>query len=539
MESLDDSALVTAQNQAYGFTFETCPKRVRVSFDGLVVADSARTVILRETRLAPVHYFPRHDVRMDLLQPTDLATHCPFRGNASYWTLCGPERIAENAVWSYPTPYAEGAPIAGMLAFDAESVDAVLVEGAADASIQPAAAVLPSNPYAEWLIRDGWRQESVAEQVAALAHCLERSGACLVRLRLIIRTLHPQLFSYGYTWSRGRAEIETRELPHAVLHSEEYLDSPLYPIFEGAGGVRRRLDVPEPEFDYPILRTLQAEGATDYVAMPLVFSDGQINVISLVGDRPGGFTTSELGHLYEILPLLAHTFEVRAQRRTAVTLLDTYLGRHTGRRVLEGRVRHGDGEDLYAVIWFCDLRDSTRLADSMPRSAFLDLLNRYFDCMAGAVLAHEGEVLRFIGDAVLAIFPIGQPTEEHPLGCARTAAACRNALASARDARERMRVCNQDRVAAGDSALRYGIGLHLGDVTYGNIGTPERLEFTVIGAAANEAARIESLCKTLEHPILASAELAAHVPDALRPLGRQQLRGVGTQREIYGLPDDA
>ena len=185
------------------------------------------------------------------------------------------------------------------------------------------------------------------------------------------------------------------------------------PILAGAGGVRRRLDIPNPQLDYPIVRDLYAEGGTDYIAMPMIFSDGQINTISLASNQPGGFGSRLLGHIHEAMPLLSRLFEVHAVRSNAVNLLETYLGRQSGSKVLNGLIKRGDGEDIYAVIWFCDLRDSTPLAESMSREEFLLLLNEYFECMAGAVLDHGGEVLRFIGDAVLAIFPIMPPASVH------------------------------------------------------------------------------------------------------------------------------
>ena len=267
--------------------------------------------------------------------------------------------------------------------------------------------------------------------------------------------------------------------------------------------------------------------------MPMTFSDGQINVVTMAANRPGGFTTAQLGHLHEALPLLSRLVEVHAMRQNATNLLETYLGRHSGKRVMDGLVRRGDGERIYAVLWFCDLRDSTPLADSMNQEDFLALLDEFFECMAGAVLDHGGEVLRFIGDAVLAIFPIATAAPEIERECALTRRACQQGLDAAHDAAARLGVLNQTRAAQGQPSLGWGIGLHLGEVTYGNIGTPTRLEFTVIGAAANEAARIEGLCKTLGQQLLISAAFAHHSPLPLKSLGPHQLRGVGDTQEIF------
>jgi adenylate cyclase len=272
-----------------------------------------------------------------------------------------------------------------------------------------------------------------------------------------------------------------------------------------------------------VVRDLHAEGATDYVAMPFRFTDGQLNVMSMTSFAKGGFSAGDLGRIYEVLPLLARLFEVFAQRRTAVTLLETYLGRHTGKRVLDGLVRHGDGEHIDCVVWFSDLRESTSLSISMAREDYLAYLNRYFHCMAGAILEHGGEVLRFIGDAALAIFPTGDATRD----------ACRRAIAAARAAGERIATDNDGH--PGRTPIRYGIGLHLGQVTYGNIGVPERLEFTVIGSAANTAARVESMCKTLGRNVVISSAFAEAYAGKLEPLGQFKLKDVEGEQALFTL----
>ena len=209
--------------------------------------------------------------------------------------------------------------------------------------------------------------------------------------------------------------------------------------------------------------------------------------------------------------------------------------------MLQGLIKRGDGDDINAVIWFCDLRGSTPLAESLPREAFLTVLNGFFECTAGTVLDHGGEVLRFIGDAALAIFPIAAPEQDSAdqRSNATAEAACATAFAAARDAVARMETLNRERSGRGEEPLGFGIALHLGDVMYGNIGTPQRLEFTVIGAAANEAARLEGMCKILKKPLLLSAEVARHLPDELQSLGHHKLRGVGAEQEIFTTPNAA
>ncbi|MFP6710099.1 MAG: adenylate/guanylate cyclase domain-containing protein [Rhodospirillales bacterium] len=251
----------------------------------------------------------------------------------------------------------------------------------------------------------------------------------------------------------------------------------------------------------------------------------------MMTDRPGGFSTDDLGHIYEIMPALSRLIEMHYVRRTAVTLLDTYLGKQTGQKVLNGQVRRGDGDNIYSVIWFCDLRNSTALSETMAREDFLVMLNQFLEAMADAVLDAGGEVLRYIGDAALAIFPIAGD-----IGLA-TPVATKKALEAAKDAIERMKIVNAERVKNGENEIGFGIGLHLGEVTYGNIGSPNRLEFTVIGAAANEAARLENLTKEVGVPIVISENFNSCSPSKLKSLDRKALRNVEGDQEIFTLPD--
>ncbi|MDH3713443.1 MAG: DUF427 domain-containing protein [Gammaproteobacteria bacterium] len=523
------------QSSEYGFTFTQFPHHVRVEAAGIAIADSRQVMIMKETRLPPVLYFPRADVRMDLMTPTRLRTICPFKGNASYWSL-GTGAV-DNLMWSYEDPPPEAEQIKGYVAFYSDLLDKLIVDGeTAETPHLPHAESVYSNPLLGWLLRDAPQLETARALTETLAEQMLSAGIPLWRLAVIIPTLHPQVNALAYRWWRKDDTTEEIQIPHGVLTDPRYLNSPLVPIFEGAGGVRRRLDISEPMLDYGILEDLLAEGATDYVAMPMTFTDGQINVLTLAADRRGGFTTSDLGHIHEIIALLGRLYEVHAMRFRAASLLDTYLGSHAGARVLDGLIKRGDGENIEAIIWFCDLRDSTPLAETMPREAFLALLNRFFDAMAGAVLDNGGQVLRFIGDAALAIFPIGgsggKPAEA---GAMTPQEARERALAATDDAAQRIAAINTKRIDAGEAPIRYGMALHPGAVTYGNIGTENRLEFTVIGDAANTTARIEALCKTLDRPVLVSAAFARHFPSRVESLGRHALRGVADSQEIFAL----
>ncbi len=392
---------------------------------------------------------------------------------------------------------------------------------------------LSDNPLIDWLLTEGLTIVSPADLIGGIARRIVEIGLPLCRLRVTIRTLHPQYLGTSYTWTRGSDDVDVFMPKYEILLTDQYLKSPYAAIFEGAGGIRRRLDVPGIVLDYPILKELRLIGATDYIALPMPFSDGKINAMTLAADRPGGFTTAELACINQMLPLLAQLMECHALRRTATTILETYLGRLSGERVLKGLIKRGDGETIHALIWFSDLRGSTHLADRMSRQAFLSLLNDYFECMAGAVLDHGGEVLRFIGDAALAIFPINSLIASPQTDCR----ACEAAIEAARDAVGRVAAVNAKRQANGERAIGFGIGLHVGEVLYGNIGTPQRLEFSVIGAAANEAARIEAMTKALGKLVLLSEAVARVAKQPLVDLGSHALRGVSDPQHLFTLPD--
>ena len=515
----------------YQIRFEPSPRRVRVEFNGTWVADSERALILHETRLPPAYYFPREDVRTALLEKTEQVTHCPFKGNASYWTLKAGAAVAENAAWSYEEPYDDALPVKEYISFYPERVSAIYDGDDEIPHLAREGGSMHANTIAGWLLGEAWKAQAPDELMGRFCRCLQDCGVPIARMTMIIPTLHPQVFATVFVW-RDDSGVKTIYEPHDVLRQPKFKDSPFAAIMRGAGGVRRRLEQADVKLDFPVVRDLHAEGATDYVAMPFRFADGQLNVMSMTSFAKGGFSTADLGRIYEVLPMLGRLFEVYAQRRTAVTLLQTFLGRHTGARVLDGLVKHGDGEHIDSVVWFSDLRESTALSQSMQREDYLTYLNRYFQCVAGAVMEKGGEVLRFIGDAALAIFPIG--TSSTWSTATDAAEACRRAIAAAELAAERIAADNE--AQPDRPPIRYGIGLHLGQVTYGNIGMPERLEFTVIGSAANTAARVESMTKTLGKNVVISAAFADSYPGKLAPLGKFRLKDVEGEQELFTLP---
>jgi adenylate cyclase len=373
---------------------------------------------------------------------------------------------------------------------------------------------------AEWLI-DGARSAPQPQQV--LAQLCERLVACgipLWRVAVFVRTLHPQVMGRRFIWRPG-IEVEISEAPFELLESADFLENPIAKVYATGRALRRKLADPDCTVDFPVLSELRAEGITDYLASPLVFTDGAVHAVTCTTRQPDGFTDAQIAGIEAIITPLARVAEIRALRRMGSTLLDTYVGHDAGERILAGHIRRGDIEEIHAAIWLSDMRGFTALADSVPPRELIGLLNRYFDCQVPVILDHGAEVLKFMGDGLLAIFTIAGDEAE----------VCKRTLAAARQA--------QTNVAAlGRSAmpgLRFGLALHIGDVLYGNIGSSNRLDFTCIGPAVNCAARIEKLTSQLGREILASDEFARHCPEEFTAFGEFRLAGFSSPQLVFAL----
>jgi adenylate cyclase len=292
--------------------------------------------------------------------------------------------------------------------------------------------------------------------------------------------------------------------------------------------LRRRLADPDCVMDYPVLHDLRADGVTDYFVAPLHFSSGEVHFSSWATRQPGGFTDAEIEAIERVIPPLARIGEIRAWYRVAGNLLTTYIGKNAGERVLAGHIRRGDTETIHAAIWLSDMRGFTTLADTLPPQQLVDLLNRYFDCQVPAIHEHDGEVLKYMGDGLLAIFPIGAERDFQTI--------CAAALAAGMAARDNIAAL---RVADDGPGLRFGLALHVGDVLFGNIGSGNRLDFTCIGPAVNLAARLEKLAGRLGRTILASQDFVDHCGyDGLQPLGRFAVAGFAAEQTVFGLTDE-
>lgn len=379
-----------------------------------------------------------------------------------------------------------------------------------------------THPLIRWLMTEARRYADPSEFLDAFAERLRASGADVARITTGVPILHPQIFSFSGLWELGKGTTErlfrTRPDIPAIL-----ANSPIGIAYQGGGPVRCDPTAPPQEGEFAILGDLRRDGFTDYVVYAVPFADGSHKALSLATRRPGGFGPHELKLFEAMIPAVAFNLEVQSLRRTARTLLDTYVGKQSGGRVLEGQIRRGTGETIRAVIWLCDLRGFTNLSEALSREVLIDLLNCYFGPMCDAVASEGGEILKFIGDAMLAIFPIGDDA-------ART---CKAALIAAERAQAALAEENERRGGAGLPRIEYGLALHLGDVIYGNIGSDTRLDFTVIGPAVNLTARIESMCRPLGRQLLLSSDFVKAGGTPAHSVGTFSLKGVGADQEIF------
>jgi adenylate cyclase len=388
--------------------------------------------------------------------------------------------------------------------------------------------VIELAPLLGWLEGPGRRLIETEAFVEALGEQLVEIGLPIDRITTGIPMLHPQIASSSVVWEPARLAHE-RQWQMTSLTRSMYERSPLYVVYRGDGPVRARVTPEAQPGEYPIISDLREEGFSDYIALPAPFSDGTIKAMTFATRQESGFEDAEVATLQALMPHFAYLLEIQTLRRTARVLLDTYVGRISGQRVLQGQIKRGQGEDLRAIIWFSDLRGFTELSDALPNDALIALLNDYFGALTRAVEEQQGETLKFIGDAMLAIYPIATASSGRK--------AAQRALASARAAQARIAEINLARRAADQAIIQWGLALHVGEVHYGNIGGETRLDFTVIGPAVNLAARLQSLSARLGEGCLISSDFAVLLRDRseLRDLGTHALKGIADERQVFGL----
>jgi adenylate cyclase len=374
----------------------------------------------------------------------------------------------------------------------------------------------------DWLVAGAPTARQPDEILAEVCARLTECGLPLHRVAVFVTTLHPDIMGQRFLW-RHDAGIAVSAADHGMPETDTYRRSPVPVVFRTAVSIRRKIEDPGCPDDYGIVEELRAEGVTDYLIQPLPFTGGEVHAVSWTTTRAGGFDARDVAALEAVRLPFARLAEVHALRRVAATLLSTYVGRGAGERILQGQIRRGDLERIDAVVLLTDQRDFTSLSNRLAGEAVIALLNGYFDAIVPALEAHGGEVLKFMGDGLLGIFPVAAGPEN----------ACREALAAVAEADTALGELNARRAEHGDPALRYGLALHLGEVLYGNIGSAGRLDFTAIGPAVNLTARLERLARDLGRSVVVSAAFAARCPEPLIALGRHALRGFAEPEAVF------
>jgi adenylate cyclase len=372
-----------------------------------------------------------------------------------------------------------------------------------------------------WLIDGARSAQNPDEVLTELCARLLGCGIPLWRVAVFVHTLHPQILARRFLWRPGEG-TRIAEAAFEREDTEEFRQSPVVRINKTGVPIRRRLVDPNCPMDFEILHELKAEEVTRF-SLPTERSTPQRGR----RERKLVSTDAQIAGIEAIVAPLARVAEVRALKRTAVNLLDAYVGHAAGERILKGQIRRGDTQSIHAAIWLSDMRGFTALADSMAPRALIALLNRFFDCQVPPILAHGGEVLKFMGDGLLGIFPIGDETEAGEV--------CARALSAAREAQAAIMAMGEEGGDRRQGQTRFGLALHLGEALYGNIGGGGRLDFTCIGPAVNMAARLEKLAGRLQRMILASVEFVRYLPEEFVKLGDYPLQGFRDEVPVFGL----
>ncbi len=385
-----------------------------------------------------------------------------------------------------------------------------------------------------WVVSQGLEGTPETELLPALCARLAEAGVSVLRANIYQPTLHPMIGGHIFYWWKGAREA-TQESWNRVPIDPAIRANPSpfeKMIVAGDPSMRHRLDVADLA-ELPLLETFRAKGGTDYFALQSRFGGAHVVgpvdriLTSWVSDAPGGFSGDDLAAIGEIAPVLALVAKDASTHRIAETVLETYLGRDAGKRVLDGNVQRGQGDSIRAALWSCDLQGFTKLADKLPRDELMALLDDYFDAMVTTLHDVGGQVLKFMGDGLLAIFSLGSDAD-----------CCAASLTAAEQALQKVDALTSRRQAKGLPVSRFYIALHLGEVMFGNIGAQNRLDFTVVGPAVNEVSRIESMCRSLDQSLVISqafAEATSGRDSRLVSLGRYALRGVTRPQELFTL----
>ena len=388
----------------------------------------------------------------------------------------------------------------------------------------------------EWIVSATLAGTNEVAILTGVGERLNSAGVSLVRVSVATDLLDPTFDGRGVRWLRDQEGLEEtfERDDEGTIVSENFPQSPFgFLLRSGQPTLRRRLDATYRRGEFQMLDKFQDQGVTDYLAFSVRVGEtirlgvGEGITASWTTDAPDGFPKTQVELLAGIMPALTLAFMLRTTHRDARTLLTTYLGQHAADRVLAGNIVRGRTEPIRAVVWFSDLVGFTRISDNASADQVLALLNDYAQAQVGEIEAHGGHVLKFMGDGILAIFPDDDTT----IACAR-------ALDAAAGMRQRIAALNVRRAASGLPVTDTHLALHAGELLYGNLGGPRRLDFTVLGSAVNEAARIEALCASLDQTVIVSwafAEAAGEARRRLVSLGRYAMKGIARPQELFTL----
>lgn len=420
-------------------------------------------------------------------------------------------------------------------------------------ALQVPPAPLKLDGLAGWLVERGLRGLSLEEQVDGFCRRVVDAGFPARRFNMSIGTLHPRHGAHSYIWTPDGIATEVYPRRRNDQENEAYRRSPIYHLRHSAQDrLRRRLDTGAPD-EFPVFRELRAAGMTDYAARLVRFEGIDAATLDIGSDRndrgqpdtlqgiffscatdvPGGFDDRHLQQVAEALPFLSLAVKSRSTFDVARTLLETYLGHDAGGRVLTGAIDRHSVQRINAVIWLCDLRGFSEVASQVPQGELVEILDAYLEFLARPVLDHRGQILKFLGDGFLATFDLSLRDRQ---------SVCVDAVQAASQLLAAFPAFNAQRRDAGARTLDFGVALHLGEVLYGNIGTRERLDFTVVGSAVNEASRIEGLCRLLRRQVLVSArfhEAAVTCDGRMASVGVHALRGIAVPQELFTIVDAA
>jgi adenylate cyclase len=379
-----------------------------------------------------------------------------------------------------------------------------------------------SSRLSTWLTQDGRFLSNNRELLDKFCAKVVEAGVPLGRSWLHIRTLHPEFAGVTRIWRSGM-QTQERFLDFGFEKLPAYLNSPVRHVVERMELCRWRLDGRE-ALPFSVLEEHRTAGYVDYAIAPMVFSDGRVNALSWATDRSGGFSDADLRLFEEILPTYSTVVEVKSLRRFAVNVLSTYVGREPGELILNGQIRRGDVRTIKVALMMVDLRDFTGMSDTLPPSEIIETLNHYFDCVIPPIRNRGGEVLEFLGDGILAIL------NENRERSAREA--CQLAFEAAQEGLDRLAALNNELLIP-PRHLKAGYALHRGEVSYGNIGAHDRLDFTVIGPDVNLTSRIERLCRELDRNLLMSEDFVGNLDSPVFEIGSFRLRGFPRPQPVF------